>query len=94
MEGETLPIAPEPPNADAAKPKSSDKGTLTIRIPVTMRLSMQRLADEHGLGEDPSELLKNLLLVAYMSPDGCSFKLRPVNASKEEDKRQLALPLQ
>ena len=55
---------------------------------------MQALADERGLGEDPSELLKNLLLVGYLSPEGCTFKLRPVNAPKEEDKRQLALPLQ
>lgn len=96
MEGETTPtqVSEGAPKAEVVKPKSNDKGTLTITIATNIRASMQALADERGLGEDPSELLKNLLLVGYLSPEGCTFKLKPVNGPKEDDKRQMALPLQ
>jgi|GEM_PF-3785222 len=83
MSEQELPVKP------SATPK--DKGSLTMTIPAKIRQSMQALADKRALGEDVPELLKNLLMLAYQAPQGCTFKLEPVPDAPLPDQGELPL---
>ena len=69
------------------------KVTLTIRVADKIRDALQAQADQRGLGEDVSELLKNGLMMAMSSPEGWTLKLQPVGKAAAPDPRRLALPL-
>lgn len=61
--------------------KSKETRTITITVPTRLHESLQKAADDRGLGEEVSELIKNGLFLAYSSKDGWLLQLTPMTSA-------------